>query len=404
MTMPSNDFDQITDAVRNGGIDEGLARLADQLRSQKKYHELFEVLKMQLRQRLGLPLWYQDATAGRDADLEESLERGLLKACEEVGYRLLDDLRIREAWVYLRPVGDRTTVAERIRRLKVNDDQIDELIEVTVYEGVDPPTGFSRLLERYGTCNAITTFDATSPGMEPAARQTVAAMLVRHIYREVVENVRAHMERELCAKSEPMPSSTNLGELCSGRDWLTADGSYHVDTSHLSSVVRCARAVESREVISLARDLAEYGARLDPTLQYPGEEPFVDTFPSHIRYFNAVLGKDADASLAYFRERAEQTDTRHEGTMAAEVYVDLLARIHRIDEAVDASIQLLPRDTQTRGVAPTLLDLCRRGGDYSKVAQLCREQDDLLGFATALLHDQAAREAAQKAEHDGAPK
>lgn len=394
--MSENSFDQITDSLQSNGIEAALNCTIDQLRAQKKYHELFEVLKMRLRQQLGLPLWYQD-TGGvgddsgrdRDSELEQRLERGLLEACEDVGNSLLDDGRIREAWMYLRPVGDRAAVAERIRRLNVDEEQMDELIEVTLHEGVDPPTGFARLLERYGTCNAITTFDAQSPGMEPGARQVVAGMLVRHIYRELVENVRAHIEREMEGRGEDMPSSTNLGDLCKGREWLTADGSYHVDTSHLSSVVRCARSLENREEIGLARDLAVYGAQLDESLQYAGEEPFTDNFPAHLHYFNAVLGKDIDQSLGYFRGRAETVDSHVEGTLAAEVYVELLARVDRVDDAMDASIKLLPPGTHTRGVAPSLLELCRRGGDYKKVSSLCREREDLLGFATAILHDAA---------------
>ena len=191
-----------------------------------------------------------------------------------MGNGLLAEGRIREAWMYLRPIGDKAAVAEKLRRLKIDDEQVDELIEVTVHEGVDPPTGFACLLDRYGTCNAITTFDAQAPAMEPAARRQIAGMLGRHIYRELVENVRAHIEREAADRQDTMPSSTNLSQLCAKRDWLTADGSYHIDTSHLSSVVRCARLIEDREELHLARELAEYGGKLDPSLQYPDEEPF----------------------------------------------------------------------------------------------------------------------------------
>ena len=395
--MSDNDFDLISQSLHLHGIASALTCTIDRLRAQKKYHELFEVLKMRMRHQLGLPLWYQDSIDGKDPALEQELERGLLETCEDVGYSLLDDGRIREAWMYLRPVGDRAAVAERIRRLNVNDEQMDELIEVTLHEGVDPPTGFAKLLERYGTCNAITTFDAQAPGMEPAARRTVAGMLVRHIYRELVENVRSHIEREIKGTGKEMPSSTNLGDLCTDRDWLTADGSYHVDTSHLSSVVRCARFLESREEINLARDLAVYGSKLDKSLQYAGEEPFGDNFPAHIHYFDALLGKNVDEALGYFRKRAESIDAHAEGTLAAEVYVELLARTNRIAEAMDASIQMLPPGTHTRGTAPSLLELCRQGGDYQIVAELCQERDDLLGFATALLH-QAAKESNEPAK------
>ena len=384
--MSTTEFDEITSSLESGGIASALECVIQKLREQKKYHELFEALKMQVRQRIGLPLWYQDTFAERDAQREQQLERGLLDACSQVGNGLLADGRIREAWMYLRPIGDKAAVAEQLRRLRIDDEQVDELIEVTVHEGVDPPTGFACLLNRYGTCNAITTFDAQAPAMEPAARRQIAGMLVRHIYRELVENVRAHIEREAADRQETIPSSTNLSQLCAKRDWLTADGSYHIDTSHLSSVVRCARLIEDREELHLARELAEYGGKLDPSLQYPDEEPFADTYKSHTHYFNALLGHNVDEALAFFRERAKSVDAHHEGTLAAEVYVELLARTGHIDEAIDATLQMLPPGTHTRGVAPPLLELARQAGDYTKVLELCRQRDDLLGFATAVLY------------------
>lgn len=382
--MSHSDFEQIQTALNQGGTAAALDCLEQSLRSQKKYHELFEALKMKLRQQLDLPLWYQESASDSDLDgeVEERLEKGLLDACQQVGMLLLDEGRVREAWMYLRPVGNKTQVAERLRQLDVADDQIDELIEVTVYEGVDPATGFARILDRYGTCNAITTFDSQAPAMEASARRAVAGMLVRHLHQELVENVRAHIERQ----EEQAPPPSSLRELCDGRDWLLADGSYHIDTSHLSSVVRCGRLLEDRAELELALDLAEYGERLDKSLQYAGEEPFADNYRAHRHYFQALLGRHVDAALAFFRQRAETVDAHQEGTLAIEVYIELLARCGKLEEALDTSLSMLPPGTHTRGAAPSLLELSRQAGNYEKVTHLCRERGDLLGFATALLH------------------
>ncbi len=387
--MSQTDFDQIQTALATDGAAAALNCLEERLRSQKKYHELFEALKMKVRQRLGLPLWYQDASSanGLAEEVEQELEQGLLDACRQVGMALLDEGRVREAWMYLRPVGDKTQVAAKIRQLDVADDQIDELIEVTVHEGVDPPTGFAHILDRYGTCNAITTFDSHAPAMEASARRAVAGMLVRHLYHELVGNVRSHIERQ----GEETPSTSGLRELCAGRDWLTADGSYHIDTSHLSSVVRCGRLLEDRAELEMALELAEYGMRLDKSLQYPGEEPFADNYPAHVHYFQAILGRHIDEALAFFRERAETVDAHQEGTLAIEVYIELLARCGKLEEALETSLSMLPPGTHTRGAAPGLLELSRQAGNYEKVTQLCRERGDLLGFATALLHASAEK-------------
>ena len=87
-----------------------------------------------------------------------------------------------------------------------------------------------------------------------------------------------------------------------------------------------------------------------------------------------------DEALAFFRERAQSVDAHHEGTLAAEIYVELLSRTGHIEGAIDATLQMLPPGTHTRGVAPPLLELSRQAGDYTKVAELCRQRDDLLGI------------------------
>src|SRR5438445_664571 len=98
--MPS-DFDQLQSALDSGGAEAALDRAAALLRQQKKYHELFEVLKMQLRQKLGLPLLAGDATDGFSDEQRLALEDGLIGACREVGAALLTEGQIREGWMYL---------------------------------------------------------------------------------------------------------------------------------------------------------------------------------------------------------------------------------------------------------------------------------------------------------------
>src|SRR5688500_448003 len=100
--MPT-EFDPIPQ-VSNRGPLAILDQLMQQLRAQKKYHELFEALKMRVREQLGLPLLYGDAMDDLDETRREKLEDGLLDACREVGMLLLDEGKIREGWMYLRPV------------------------------------------------------------------------------------------------------------------------------------------------------------------------------------------------------------------------------------------------------------------------------------------------------------
>ncbi|MFN7805708.1 MAG: hypothetical protein ACK5TO_16950, partial [Planctomycetaceae bacterium] len=78
------------------------------------------------------------------------------------------------------------------------------------------------------------------------------------------------------------------GELLAGREMLFQAGNYHIDVSHLNSVVRFARRLEPQDQeLDRALQEAQYGARLSPQYQDGGNAPFTDFYPAHIRYFQA---------------------------------------------------------------------------------------------------------------------
>ena len=114
MTTSLDIFDSLQSALSSGGVDGVLQQVAGAAGDQHRYHDVFEVRKMQVRRSLGLPLLYQDTGDGLDDSVGKRLEEGLLAACREIGAALLDQGRVREGWMYLRPVGDKAGVAARI--------------------------------------------------------------------------------------------------------------------------------------------------------------------------------------------------------------------------------------------------------------------------------------------------
>ena len=377
--MSTTPFQEVESALASGGIESALDVLAEKLRSNGEYHELFEARKLGLRHRLGLPLLY-DQSGDMTDEQQRQLEEGLIEACRESGLLLIEKGKIRESWAYLRPIGENSLVAGRLRQIPVNDENMEELIEVLLYEGVDPSRGFQLILEHYGTCNAITTYEGQMYQKDVRTQQKAAEMILRRVHGELIENVIGHISRE---EDEP-PAGGSLGQLLQGREWITADGNYHVDTSHLASTVRISRVLEGSRNLELSLDLTDYGRRLDPSLQYPGEEPFTDVYASHGHYFEALLGRDVPAAVDYFRQRAEQVDVRAEGTVAVEVLIQLLARIGRYREAIDATLELIPEGVQTVGLAPSLLELSSKAGHYQPMLDACQRRDDLLGYAACL--------------------
>jgi hypothetical protein len=379
--MSTNTFDELPAAISRQGVEAVFDRVTAQLAGEKKFHELFDVLLMRSRHKLGLPAILSTPLDELDEPLRTQVEEQYLAACRDVGKRLLDEGRLREAWMYLRPVGDKALVAAALERIEPSDENLQDLIEIGLHEGVAPALGYELVLKNYGTCNAITTFEGAVLGRPLADQQAAAALLLAHLHAELVANVRADIGRQEGRE----PAGTTLAGLVENRDWLFGENNYHTDTTHLAATVRFARLLEDPRQLELAYDLTEYGRRLSRQFQFAGEEPFVEVYPAHRLFFGAQLGRHVDEALAHFRQRAQEVDAAEYGGGAAEVYVALLARLGRLDEAMRATIELIPPGTRTSGFAPNLLELARRAGNFEPLLAVCRERGDLVGFTAGLV-------------------
>lgn len=375
----SDAFDQLQQAFSTGGIEATLAAAEQQLREQQRLHELFEVLKMKSRQQLGLPLLHQEDSKLSETE-QRAVEDGLLDACRDVGFALLRSGQIQESWMYLRHLGENDSILDELNKVEVSEDNVDQVIGLLLHEGLDSKRGYQLVLQHYGTCNAITTMQSTMYGRSKAERKATGELLVAHVHAELLENVKSHVERE----EKQVPDTDRLAVLIADRDYLFADGAYHIDTSHLSSTVGVAGEIDDAAHLELALDLTAYGQRLDAALQYAGDPPFEETYPTHAKLLGAQLGQNVETSLDYFRERAEATDAHQEGTSTIETYIDLLARIGRPADAIEAAVKLIPAGTQTTGRGPSLYDLSEQLGDFKRYRELCSEREDLLGFVISL--------------------
>lgn len=382
-------YAQLAQLVATGQSAQAVGQLIAFLREQGRYHELFEALKMQLRMQLQLPAAQADRFEKFDEETELRLERGLIEACRTVGELFMQQGKVREGWMYLRPVGDRDVARAALDQVPATDDNVDELLEVLLHEGVDVRRGYQLALDRLGTCNSITMFESVLSSRPRSDQQIAAGLLVTHVHRELLDNVRRDIaQRE---GSEPASEQT-LEELLKTRPELLRDGSYHLDTSHIASTVRFARVLDDPRYLRLALDLACYGRHLHPQYQYPGEEPFLDLYPASIAFFRALLGQQVDAGIRYFTQKADSVDQQQFGTVAIEVLIDLLSRCGRHEAALQAYAKRLPVGTRIIGIAPTLLQLSQRLGQYTPMLEICQQRDDLLGYAAAILQSETAEQ------------
>ncbi len=376
-TYQDREFERVGEALASGGVESACAALADIFTQKKRFHELFDTRLMQTRHRVGLPVAGNTDLDKLAEPLRTQVEEGYLAACREVGQLLLDAGDLRGAWMYLRTAGETETMRAALELAEPNEENTEAIIEIALYEGVHVERGFGLLLEQYGTCNAITTFESAMHGRRREEQLLVAGMLVKWLHNELLENLLSTDD----GGGERPVSDTAIRDLVAGHEDAFGEYTTHVDTSHLSSVVRFARIVEAPSILALALDLTEYGRRLHKNFQHEGDPPFGDYYPSHGLFFAAQLGQRVDEAVEYFRQRAEEAKVETETTAAVEVYIVLLARLRRWSEAVEAAASLLPPGIQTTGFAPPLIELSRSAGDYRRHNELCRERSDLLGFA-----------------------
>ena len=363
-----------------------LDRLVEHLRSARQPMELFEALKMRTRHQLGLPLMpAADEPSGPD-DVERQLESGLLDACREAGTMLLEDGKVGEGWMYLRPTGDVELARRLLQAIPIDDDNYDQMIQVLLHEGVDVARGYQAVLDQQGTCNSITTYEQTLATRSKSDQRLAAARLLDHLYDELSATIRGDITR----REAPAAEHETLVELIESRPWLLESGGYHVDTTHLQSTVRIAAVLEDPGQWHRAWELTQYGRRLHHQLQYPGEEPFVDFYPAYATFYSVLMGKDVDAGLKQFERKARSVDPLQHGTGAIETYVDLLDRVGRHRQAIEAAIELMPDEVPPQRVVPLLIEVAQRAGHkdaaaaFDSITAYCRRRNDVLGCAAAL--------------------
>lgn len=371
-------FDQLK--ALSGQPEELFEALARELGAAGKFHELFDARLTQGRQRLGLPLERSTNLDDLNEPARSSLEESYMDACREVGQLLLDAGRFREAWMYLRPVGEKPLIHDALERVIPQDETIEELIQVALYEGVAAERGLAWMLGHYGTCNSITTFEGMAGNLSVEDQRACAAVMVRHLHQEVLGNVRGHIEQQ---EGRPPPAAS-LAELVAERPWLFENDNYHVDTSHLAAVVRFARLLEEPSAVRLALELTEYGRRLGEQLRYPGEPPFEDTYPSHGLLFSATLGEQVDEAVEYFNRSADASTEEH-GTAPLETLLILLQRVNRHPEALAALAKHGNQAGSLSPYAPTPLALARQCGDWDLYFKIMQDRDDAVGYVMGML-------------------
>jgi len=408
MSDTQDQFARLEQAAAAGGTAAMLETLAGSLAARKRWHSLFDARLLQARTALGLPPVGDTSSVPEAIRLQ--LEDRSVAACREVGWPLLAEGHVAAAWMYLRAAAEPADVAARLAELAqrlvptANEDdeetarRLQELVGITLWEGVDPALGLSIVLQTQGTCNSITAYEQAVSRL-PAGRQAAAAaVLVDHLSRDIAANLTADLERRgiprPASTGEPSTGEPSIVALLEAAGGLTNDPSVHVDVSHLQSVLRIARVTADPTVVRKAWELACYGCRLPAEVVYPGEPPFEDVAKASRLFFGSQLGHDVNEAVSYFRTAAA-TAGDHAGTLPCDTLVLLLWRLSRPAEALHAALQR-PHDDgmsgqlQIPGLLPSLVDLAAASGEWQLLRRACRDRGDEITFAAALAAEHAA--------------
>ncbi|MBS0265032.1 MAG: hypothetical protein JSS02_24080 [Planctomycetes bacterium] len=378
--MSDKTFDELQTVFREKGAAPALDHLLQVLREEKRFHQLFDILLMRKRLDLGLGLVRPTSLKDVPDDRRDEFEKTYIDTARHVGEQLLAEGNIAQAWHYFRAINEPQAVAAAIEALPDAGPVADDVVEIALGQGVAPAKGMKFYLASHGTCSSISAFDQIAPQLTPEVRKQCAQILVRRLYNDLRDNVQHDVQRR-----QPMtPPGQPLRELIGGREWLFADDSYHIDVSHLNSIVRFGRFLDdSCPELDLVLQLAQYGTRLAQQYQYAGNPPFDDFYPAHIRFFKVLLNIERDASLEYFRTKIGPDATDSDNQLAAFVLVDLLQRIGRHNEALELACQYLADSADEFGIS--LPELCVKSGRLDLLQELARRKDDVVNFAAALL-------------------
>ncbi|WP_404309298.1 hypothetical protein [Neorhodopirellula lusitana] len=367
-------------------------------RREKRPVELFEALKMKSRLAHQLPMIAApdvslEAETQGDVLIQRQLEDDLLDACRQAGAMLIESGKIGEGYMYLRPVGDNALIKRLLDAVEIDDDNYDEMTHVLLHEGVDLGRGYLAVIQQQGTCNSITLYDQAIANRSKADRQIASSVLLNHFYDELNSLVRDDFANRAAsngvdpAETQRALDNLSLGDLVCKYAWIMGGGGYHLDTTHLASVIRFATVLDQPELIDKAHQLCQYGRRLAADFQYPGDEPFVDFYPAYTAFFSALMGQNVDSSLRLFEQKARTVDPITQGSGAIETYIDLLDRTGSPAKALRAAIELFPADVPVGRVMPEMMAMATRAiqsGDdsiASKLENFCFQRGDLLGVA-----------------------
>jgi hypothetical protein len=371
--------------LQNHDTAAAFEELAARFKREKQYRQLFDARLMQKRFQLGLPLVSSARIGDVPKDLQQSYQDGYIQAAREVGELILADRNIPHAWPYFRAVGDTGPIIRALDAFDVPDPDTPEAqealgstIQIAFQDGLHPRKGFELILKHYGLCRAITMF-AAYPQEE--GRSDSLRLLVGSLHGQLVEN----LSRAISDVEGKQPESRSIAALIEGRDWLFENNAQYTDSSHIAPVLKLSADLDDAVTLKLAVEIAGYASRLGEMFQYSDDPPFERAYDDRRIYLEALVGTDVDRAVRHFDEKAAASDPDRDGYRPAEVLVELLIRLERYHDAINAFRRYLMDAAPEDLSCPSLLQLCQMARDFEQLREVAKQQSDPLSYLAALV-------------------
>ena len=380
--------------LRIEGPEALMNHLEDTLKKSGDHSGLFYAKLLRARHKMGLPETPTGSASDIDPQFHEPFEQAIKDAATEVGEWTLGNGNMAGAWTYYRLLGQPQPIKDALSKIhleQLTEDQyevVETSIRLAFHEGLDPVRGYGWILSRYGLCNAITTLSSPETPGGPEARKACLELLVNALHNELGQRLAAEIERlegnrPIAADVKSPLEPGTIAKMIKGREVLFEEEAYHIDLSHLSSVVQLGHELCPGEAMARVRDLCAYGQKLKGRFVPTGEPPFDPLFEGQDRFFAALMGDDTAAQVAWFTNIAER-ELAENNPYPAEILRKLLDRLEMSAESLVWAGRTLS--------APALAGICRAAKDFKPMLQAAKAQGDPVHLVAALLEQARAKQ------------
>lgn len=389
--MADSNADRLQSILQEQGTDAAVEALIEIAKQGEEPRKLLDALLLKARLSLGLP------ATGVIADqispeLKLKYEDLYVEAIRNVGNLLLEKGDIASAWPYFRVIGEKEPVRAAIEAFdpgQADEHTLGAIIDIAFQQQVHPVKGFAWILDRYGICSSISSFESL-PNDE-TVRCDAATLLTKALYDQLQYSLMAEIERREGSRPD---EGTSVAALIANRSWIYDDDAYAIDVSHLSSVVRLSPLLKDESVVRLALELAHYGNGLSDRFRYDGLPPFEDIYADHSIYLKAILNEDnedVENAITHFRNKLQPiTEVADEPvdpleTLPAQTLVRLLARLNRMTDAIAVASEYLVGVPDSYLLCPSLQSLCIGANRLDLLAQAAAKHGDFALFLGSLI-------------------